>query len=289
MLKKLFKYDMRYMARILPFVYIGQIVLSVLSALIILFINFVIPVNDPMLVPLLFLASFVILFPSILICTLGSYGTTAVFMVRVYNNMFGREGYLTFTLPVAVKDIVKSKVLTGAIWHMLGALVSSVSAAVPFFTFFISFGARMGQLTGTDVLAELFQILEMMKTLMMNDGYAAASFIMQLVFSLAIFVIAPFVTSAITVMAFSLGNTVKKFRAVLSVGVVFASQWLFQTIASGIGFVTELVAALFAVTPFGMLMGIGAIYVIMIVLYIAAFIASYIIACRTSQNKLNLV
>ncbi|MDY5636134.1 MAG: ABC transporter permease [Streptococcus orisratti] len=49
--------------------------------------------------------------------------TIFIIIKRFYNNIFGREGYLTLTLPASIHQIILSKLVASIIWSFFNALV----------------------------------------------------------------------------------------------------------------------------------------------------------------------
>ncbi|WP_057490904.1 hypothetical protein [Streptococcus orisasini] len=66
-------------------------------------------------------SSLVAIFIAILIATL------LIIIRRFYNNIFGREGYLTLTLPVSTHKTILAKLLTGFVWTFCSSLVFFIS------------------------------------------------------------------------------------------------------------------------------------------------------------------
>ena len=124
MLGKLLKYDMKFMARILLFVYLGAFGISVLCAAAMLFI----PHNVNFLYELIYTLS-----PSL--CIMAIYAviimTVVFFIIRVYRSLYSGEGYLTFTLPVKNGTIIDSKIIVGAIWLALSLIVCFIVIIIP--------------------------------------------------------------------------------------------------------------------------------------------------------------
>ena len=158
MLGKLMKYDMRYMARILPWLYLGGVCLSLLvTGGIMLFSNDLVMIFGLEIV----LQVLSIGIEAIAVCS------TVFMIVRIYRNMFSDEGYLTFTLPVKTGDIINSKILTGAVWTFFSYIVSAIMAAIPaaaaIFKLTVSFGdGGSSLLKALDWIVSLF--IEVLKT-----------------------------------------------------------------------------------------------------------------------------
>ena len=55
---------------------------------------------------------------SVIAIVSASFVCFFILMQRYYKNLFTDEGYLTFTLPVKVRDILFSKVLAGVLWSV---------------------------------------------------------------------------------------------------------------------------------------------------------------------------
>ena len=57
---------------------------------------------------------------------------TIIIIRRFYKNVFGREGYLTWTLPVTPHQILLSKLLSAFVWTLLCMLTMFISGLVIF-------------------------------------------------------------------------------------------------------------------------------------------------------------
>ncbi|MGT2925107.1 permease [Streptococcus caviae] len=56
---------------------------------------------------------------------------TLLIIIRCfYNNIFGREGYLTLTLPVSTHKTILAKLLTAFIWNVCSAMVFIISVSL---------------------------------------------------------------------------------------------------------------------------------------------------------------
>ncbi|MGT2911903.1 hypothetical protein ACVR1I_09360 [Streptococcus cameli] len=65
----------------------------------------------------------------LLIAGLG-ISTFILVIRRFYSNIYGREGYLTMTLPVTSHQIILSKFLASYIWYTLAGLMTALSIAI---------------------------------------------------------------------------------------------------------------------------------------------------------------
>lgn len=70
----------------------------------------------------------VIIFVALIISI--SISTLVLVIRRFFKNVYGREGYLTFTLPVNVHQIILAKLFAAFIWQLLSAMVILASFAI---------------------------------------------------------------------------------------------------------------------------------------------------------------
>ncbi len=132
MLRKLLKYDMKYIGRVMPWLYLAALASSLVLSVTILWAS----KNENMtFLPVTLTFPF-----ALLICAISVSGFIML-AVRIYKNLYSDEGYLTFTLPATAKQHILSKVLCGAIWEILSVIVAFVSAAVPIVTLCYALGA----------------------------------------------------------------------------------------------------------------------------------------------------
>ncbi len=52
--------------------------------------------------------------------------TVLLLIIRFYNNLLGREGYLMFSLPVGTGNLIWAKVISSVIWSILSVIASAV-------------------------------------------------------------------------------------------------------------------------------------------------------------------
>lgn len=139
MLGKLMKYDMKYMARVLPWLYLGAIGFAAVLCFIVFF------------TPIEYLSSFEFLIEmgsTMVIQALVII--TAVFLImRIYRSMFSDEGYLTFTLPVKNSSVIDAKILSGAIWSFITIAVAVLVYIIPQISLSFRYGANY---TSSDII-----------------------------------------------------------------------------------------------------------------------------------------
>lgn len=133
MLKKLIKYDIKYLNRFLILIH-GVLLLG--AAAVRLFVTGRIgastnPDNAELLFALAFLFSFLLLVGA-------SMATYLVAGVRFYKNLFTDEGYLTRTLPVSSSQHLLSKTIAGTIWGFLDIVLAVFSMFLIIWTPYVS-------------------------------------------------------------------------------------------------------------------------------------------------------
>lgn len=109
MLGKLIKHEMATTVRVMPIFYL--IIVGLVAAYGLLGLLHI-PIMQIMLLTLLIMACCGLLF-----------GSLVYMVIRYYNSMFGREGYLTQTLPVTKGALLASRLLTSLFWLALSLLV----------------------------------------------------------------------------------------------------------------------------------------------------------------------
>ncbi len=107
MLKKLLKYDLRYMFKIW---WIGAVTVLGLGIIGGFCLNNLMDTTSDNVYVKIFSGFF--LFPMIIGISAFSLYPTIVSFIRIYKNLFSDEGYLTFTLPVKLTSLINSKLIS---------------------------------------------------------------------------------------------------------------------------------------------------------------------------------
>lgn len=274
MLGKLMKYDMKYMARILPWLYLGAFCLSLLCSVFFLFMpeGLLLEIGTMIItyVGTLFVETLVIM--------------TVVFLImRIYRSMFSDEGYLTFTLPVKNSTVINSKILTGAIWTTFTVIVACIVSAMPSFAMSLRYA-------GTDVYDEIIDFSEEL-----NRYFGFNDLIMFALIIIDVVVICFLIPSLYTFCA-SVVHKAKRARA-------FASIGMFVGILYGIVVFLVAVFVIIAIISESYMLSYGSyeqlsgfmqnMYIIvpLIILVITAplTIFSWLMARRIADKKLNML
>lgn len=121
MLSKLFRYEMKSVARLLLPMYGAVLLLSVINRLTLLFFSS----NTLFAIPQIMLTTmYVLLVVAVILLTF-------VLMVqRFYKNLLRKEGYLMFTLPVSTSSHILAKALCAFIWIMATLVITLASVVI---------------------------------------------------------------------------------------------------------------------------------------------------------------
>ena len=118
MLGKLLKYEIRHSARYTAAIYLATLAFAAISVIALLFNSTWLGVMSCFM---LYIAGF------------ASVIVTLVSVIKnFYDTLYGKQGYLTFTLPVKCSTVLLSKLIVSIIWIIVGFLVMAA-------TFFVIF------------------------------------------------------------------------------------------------------------------------------------------------------
>jgi len=124
MLGKLLKHEFRYMSKIcLPTLLIMLGICIAGRGITLLVSRFAAESVTAALEALMFSGTYIAVIASSVVVTI-------VTVVRFYRNMVRDEGYLMFTLPVTVSQLIISKLITALTWQILGAIATVIAFAV---------------------------------------------------------------------------------------------------------------------------------------------------------------
>lgn len=113
MLKKLIKYDLKYLNRFLLALH-GYLIVSALI------IRFFTPI---LLNPFI---SFILVFLFMMVAVVLTTGTCVMAGIRFYRNLFSDEGYLTNTLPATSGQHLLAKTVSGGIWACINVVLTFI-------------------------------------------------------------------------------------------------------------------------------------------------------------------
>lgn len=269
MLGKLMKYELKSYMAILGIMAAVIAAMTAAARVTLLLMNNEKIMDNPFLA--LSLASVIIIYAVSLMVL--SFTSTVLIFKRFYTNNFGREGYLTFTLPVKITQIYWSKYLTALIIMLITAAITAASLFCigvggvfnDVFKFTISIKALFMQMSS----------LENMTTLYVGNGIMYALGILYSVFTMF--------------FSICIGQKAKAHPVIWSV-------LCFLGISYAISLLSDIVVTVTSVFGGdGGLMGSSngvwlyiANVIIVCVIYIAASVTEYILSIRIMKKQLNL-
>ena len=221
-----------------------------------------IPVDHPVysVVEVSFLILYVLVLAAVLFCSVG------MAVVRFYKNMVSDEGYLTFTLPAKVSQLVFSKFIVAFLWQIVTAVLVVLSLICVFV---------LGHI-------ELKIVWDFAREVLEESGIAIPGLALILVTSLA--------------------YQITFYYLCIAIGQLFANQKLAGAIVSYcvLSFVVEifnliLVFVGFAImgyseleTYFASSAGMNAVYIFSAGLTAVLGVVAYFVTCFLLRRKLNL-
>lgn len=211
MVKKLIKHEFMALARMLVPMYVIILGLSILTRAIVFF------ETDSIV--------YDIISTSVIIMLCISIGVSLVYtvvagIIRFYRNLFSKEGYLTFTLPVSTEAHLLTKLFAAAVSYI-------ASFAVIFAAFSIA--------TSGELLVEIFKAAGFLM------GKASSALGADFTFYVIEFILLSLVSICTSYMLFyacmCIGQLAKRSRVLLALGIYFGYYYLTQIIAT-IGMIT---------------------------------------------------
>lgn len=206
MVKKLIKHEFMALGRMLVPMYIILLGLSLITRIIVIF------ENDSVIYNIISVSSITILVIGLLV---GLIYTMVSCIIRFYRNLFSKEGYLTFTLPVSVEAHLGTKLLCATVSYI-------ASLAVIFAAFCIA--------TSGELLVEIFKAAGFMlgkasATLGADFGFYIAEII-------AVFLVSICTGFLLYYACMCIGQLAKRSRVLLALGVYFGYYYLTQIIVT---------------------------------------------------------
>ena len=119
MLGKLLKYEIRHSARYTATIYLATIAFAAVSIIALLANSTWLGVTSCFMLYFAGIASVIVTLVSVI--------------KNFYDTLYGRQGYLTFTLPVKCSTVLLSKLISSVLWIVVGFLVMGLTLLVIFF------------------------------------------------------------------------------------------------------------------------------------------------------------
>lgn len=154
MLKKLFRYDMKYTARlVLPLMLLtfGTTLLGSIAMKLMTNVEHSSRFDQSFGEGLLTIALGLVVFGSILILIAFAIITSIIVFVRFYKHFFSDEGYLTHTLPVKTSTLMFSKTWSTLLW----AIITTAATILFIFIYILIGTAPYGSLFNMEALREI--------------------------------------------------------------------------------------------------------------------------------------
>ncbi len=200
MLKKLLKYEWKATARYFLPVYGLLFAMAAASRISWLFSEIDSVWNRVVEVTLLM--GYIFLFAGVFVATF------IVIAYRFYKNMFTDEGYLTFTLPVSIKDLLLSKTIIAFVWTILSTIIAILSIMILMLGY-VQFGSLFQE------LGEFWN--ELMRAM---DAYAPHSWLVAT--EVLLLIILSLIGWVLKIYAsFAVGQLTGKHKILLAVGAYF--------------------------------------------------------------------
>ncbi len=279
MLGKLLKYDMRYVARIMPIMYLVAFAMSLLMSLVIFLIS--------KLAAMSFVLGMVWLLWALALSVVA-YSGVIMIASRIYKTFYSDQGYLTFTLPVTSSQLIWSKVLLYVIWQLIGMIVAVICVALPVATGVLTF-ATDGFYNTMKYIFDF--MVYFFKDMFSSDGATfVGSCISMLVYTLVSYVSAPIAI----IFSFSIGQFVNKHRVIAAIGIYYAYSTVMYILLSILSFFIYIPGIMSDTYVDSSIIGIASTQLMwyMIFCSILTIIVSsicYVVTKHIMANKLNLI
>lgn len=283
MLGKLLKYENKVLSKILLPLGIGVLLVSLFGSLMMklnLSVSHWLQNNTTLVTMIQAVTGTFFAFALIAIVS-ASFVCFFILMQRYYKNLFTDEGYLTFTLPVKVRDILFSKVLAGVLWSVFVMLCTLIGV------FLISLFGTTRSLINTAALEWIRDAWQALIQLRVTD-MSLPLLVLQVVLLMLCSVFEQFL---LIYLAITLGNQVAKKHKVLGAVLMYfvvymICQGINMVLMIAIGTVFGGIDALVTITPTNALFHWFLLFAtLLVVVYSVVF---FCINHHIVKNKLNL-
>lgn len=206
MVKKLIKHEFMALSRMLVPMYIVLLGLSIITRIIAIF-------ESDHLIYEIVLVSAVIILPVAIVISLVY--TVVSCIIRFYKNLFSKEGYLTFTLPVSVSSHLLTKLFTAVVATFATVTVAIICGCI----------ATSGDLLTEILRAGGYIFVKAGEALGVNLGlFIAAAIVFEIVGTCA--------GILLFYACMCIGQLAKRSRVLLALGVYFGYYYLIQILVT---------------------------------------------------------
>lgn len=206
MVKKLIKHEFMALARMLVPMYIILLGLSLITRILFIF------ENDSLVYSIIAGSSVAILAIALIV---GTVYTLVSCVIRFYRNLFSKEGYLTFTLPVSVEAHLLTKLFTAVVAYIASLAIIGVAFCIA---------------TSGDLLVEIIKAAGFLL------GKAGEVLGANLPFYFLEFTLLEIVSICMSFLLFyacmCIGQLAKRSRVLLALGVYFGYYYLVQILVT---------------------------------------------------------
>lgn len=155
MLRKLLKYEFKYVSRIMVPILIAMLGLTIIASA--LFTtnlrysqNYQWSGGETVMANIIFAATALFTGLALLLMCAAVIAIMILLAYRYYKNLFDSEGYLSFTLPVSANAQIMTKVISAFVWTCITGIVAIISIGI-----FTVFGTASSGIINTKLLHEL--------------------------------------------------------------------------------------------------------------------------------------
>ena len=262
MLGKLLKHEFRATGRIMWPLYLILLVLSVCANLSIRQFNSA----DSRILSILgglIMAAFVI-------SIIGVFVMSFVLMInRFRTNLMSNEGYVMFTLPVSVHQLIWSKIIVSTVWFVATFLAVSLSGVI------VSFRVAYA----TEFISSL---QELFRQLTAYYAFNGAAFLLE---ALVLVFLGCTAICLLFYAAMAVGHSFANHKILLSVAFFFVFQFAAQIVGSISAFSLNGLGANWCLEPVGAIHAVMGLSIVCTLIYSAVF---YVITAFMLKKHLNL-
>lgn len=280
MLKKLLKYDLKSMVRLLVPLSLAVIGTTIAGTAALRGIQ---SVNDVRQGSWILNSTLAILFASTILALIAYvFFSQILIMYRYYTNLFTDEGYLTFTLPAKTSSVLTAKVINAIIW-------STYTFVILFLCIFIyaAFGSADTGLINVEFFSGIKRFLNAAA-----EEYSAGIIVKYVIEGIVFYIVAMLYSTLSIYLALTIGSIIaKKHKILASIGIYYAINTvmsMFMMIVNGILMFTDLYPAYVSAYEANVTGILDTVFIINAGSFLIFAIAAYYLTRHLLKNKLNL-
>lgn len=217
MLKKLLKYEFKYVARIMIPILIAMLGLTIIaSGLFTVNLrysqNYQWSSGETLIANIISLVTGLFSVLALLLLCAAVIAITILLAYRYYKNLFDSEGYLSFTLPVSANAQLMTKLISAFVWICITGIVAFISCCV-----FAIFGTASSGIVNMTLLQEAEEVI---RYLLNHIGVNEVLFIIEGIF----FILFSLIFNILLIyLAITIGSIIsKRHKIVTAVGLYIA-------------------------------------------------------------------